>query len=561
MTDLSLSLDRKFIDTIELSNGFSIKTEEGFKPLTHIHKTIEYDVWYVETESGKNLRCADTHIVFDDQMRQTFVEDLKENESYIQTCDGIEKIVRVYKTQDDQEHMFDLTVDSENHSFYSNDILSHNSQTFAAYICWLILFNDNHTVAILANKLSTAKEILERVKLAYEHLPPFLQIGISSWNKTGIEIENKSRVIASSTSGSAARGMTINTLILDEFAFVNNNIADDFFTSVYPTIASGKKSKIIITSTPNGMNHFHTLWKEAVDGKNGFAHVKVTWEDVDHYDEAWKEDTIKTIGEQKFTQEFSCQFLGSQNTLIASKVLATLSSDKPISSDQSLIVYKEPIKQNSYIIVCDPSRGTGNDYSAFVVFDITQYPFTISAVYHDSSISPVMLPLIIKRVAEKYNNAQVLIEINDNGQQVADILWDDLEYENTIILKDNKIPGVRTTKSVKRYGCSLLKDMIETYKLIINDEKIINELINFTQTIRGWEAEQGKHDDLVMCLVLFAWYCSTDDFLEDNTIGLKQSIMETTSQSEAERALPDFFRDDGLFDSEDFDTDISGFFF
>jgi hypothetical protein len=427
--------------------------------------------------------------------------------------------------------------------------------TTAGYFCWYMLFYnpiDPETgkrnpkapknIAILAHKAAAAKEVLERFKTAYENLPRFLQRGVQAWNKSYVLLENGSRIIAAATTGAAIRGMTINLLYLDEFAFVHQNIAEEFFTSVYPTISAGLNSKLFITSTPKGFNYFYKIWNDAETGENDFVPVEMHWSEIPGRDETWKKKTIKDIGEDKFLVEYDNQFLGSSNTLIPSRFMKTFSAWKPLKKTENSSVYaypvrdsRDPKKNHQYVIVVDPARGTGLDASAFVVFDITDWPVTIAAVYHSAEVSPLTLPIIVEQVAKNYNNADVLVEINDNGQQVADILYYDLEYANTVSLgAHEKSAGIKTTHPVKRKGCMVFRDLVETQKIIINDLDLIKEISTFVAKKQGYEADVGMHDDIVMCCVLFSWFTTTDYFLNIKDMNFRQKI-----QQEKEKHIED----------------------
>lgn len=390
----------------------------------------------------------------------------------------------------------------------------------AGYLLWYILFNEDKLVAVLANKAKTAREILSRVKLAYEELPHWIQQGVRTWNKGDIELENNSRVLADSTASTAIRGFSISFLYLDEFAFVPNNIAEEFFTSVYPTISSGTSSKILISSTPNGMNHYYKMWNEAIENKNGFAYVEANWRQVPGRTEQWAEEQRKVLGDEKYLQEMECEFQGSIGTLISGMVLKSLTFRNPKfnSNVPGLTIHEEPQPKHKYIITVDTSRGKGLDYSAFVVIDVSDIPYKVVCKYKDNDISPVLYPSIISRIGKHYNEAYVLVEINDNGQQISDTLFDDYEYENILCTSEvnKKIQltwssggrstrGIRTTKSTKRLGCSLMKSLIESHKLLVEDFDIIAELSTFINRGNSYEADEGSHDDLVMCLVLFSW--------------------------------------------------------
>ena len=439
--------------------------------------------------------------------------------------------------------------------------------TSAAVVLWHVLFNESYTVAILANKLSTAREILARVQRAFEYLPKWLQQGVVVWNKTNIELENGSQIIAASTASSATRGYSINFLYLDEFAFVPRNIQHDFFTSVYPTIISGTNTKVVITSTPNGFDLFYQLWTNSIEGRNEYANFSVDWWDVPGRDKDWKEKTIANTSEDQFRQEFEAEFLGSSNTLISPNVLRTLAFVTPISThyEGSLKVYEEPKDTSLYFCVVDTARGVGIDFSAFVIIDASVVPYRVVACYKNNTIAPLVYPEVIYNVAKSYNEAFTLIEINDNGQQIADILHNELEYENTIFttvkgragqvigggFSANFQRGVRTTKQVKRIGCANLKTMIEKDKILLNDFDLINEFSTFVQRKSSYEADIGAHDDLVMCLVLFAWATNQTFFKDLTDTDFRKKLLEDREKLITDDILPFGFVDDGSeFESE-----------
>ena len=422
------------------------------------------------------------------------------------------------------------------------------------YILWYILFNEEKFVAILANKASTAREILSRVKIAYEALPLWLQQGVRTWNKGDIELENNCRVMATSTASSAIRGFSISLLYLDEFAFVPSNIADDFFTSVYPTISSGQTSKILISSTPNGMNHYYKMWTEATENRNGFTTIEANWRQVPGRDQKWADDQKSVLGEEKFLQEMECEFMGSSGTLLSASGLKSLAFVKPVHlSESGIKIYQEPIANHNYMLIADTSRGKGLDYSAYLVIDTTVIPYRVVSTYKDNNISPLVYPSIIKRICEYYNQAYALIEINDNGQQVADSLFEDYDYENilsTVEIKgkiaitwgygNKSYRGIRTTKSVKRLGCSIMKNLIESQKVIIQDFELIAELSTFIAKGTSFEAEEGSHDDLVMCLVLFSWMTNQQFFSELTNTDVKARMHEEQMKQIEEEQLPTF---------------------
>ena len=429
------------------------------------------------------------------------------------------------------------------------------------FILWYILFHETKTVAILANKAKTAREILNRIKVAYEELPHWIQQGVRIWNKGDIELENMSRVLADSTASSAIRGWSINFLYLDEFAFVPNNIADEFFTSVYPTITSGETTKILISSTPNGMNHFYKMWTDAIEGRNGFTTIDANWRSVPGRDQAWADRQKGALGDEKYMQEMECEFHGSSGTLISGAVLKTLAFIRPQieTSIGGLSIYDKPMERHKYVLVADTSRGKGLDYSAFVVIDVTVVPYKVVCTYRDNDISPILYPSIISKLGKWYNEAYVLVEINDNGQQVVDSLFDDYEYENILSSSTSKNRtvlswqyggrtgerGLRTTKSVKRLGCSLAKTLIEAYQLTFTDFHIISELSTFINKRNSYEADDGSHDDLVMCLVLFAWMTNQPFFSDLCNTNIKEKLYREQMEKIDEEMLPPILLNDG----------------
>ena len=415
------------------------------------------------------------------------------------------------------------------------------STTVISYLLHYLLFNDSVNIGILANKAATARELLGRLQTAYENVPKWMQQGVLSWNRGSLELENGSKILAASTSASAVRGMSFNILFLDEFAFVPNHIADAFFSSVYPTITSGKTTKVIMVSTPHGMNHFYRYWHDAEKGKNEYVPTDVHWSEVPGRDSEWKRQTIANTSEQQFKIEFECEFLGSVNTLINPAKLRNLIYEEPLKRNAGLDIYEEPVKEHNYVMTVDVARGLGNDYSAFIVFDTTEFPYRVVAKYRNNEIKPMLFPNIIIDVAKGYNEAFLLIEVNDIGDQVASILNYDLEYENLLMAsmrgRNGQVVGqgfsgkktqlgVRMTSAVKKLGCSNLKAIIEDDKLLSCDYEIISELTTFAQKGNSFEAEEGCNDDLAMCLVIYAWLVQCDYFKELTDQDVRKRLYE-----------------------------------
>jgi hypothetical protein len=423
--------------------------------------------------------------------------------------------------------------------------------TSVAFLLHYILFNESKVVGILANKGATSREILGRLQLAYENLPKYLQQGVLEWNKGSIELENGSKIIASSTSSSAVRGFSFSTLFLDEAAFIHGNLFWEFWDSIYPTISSGKHTKIIMVSTPNGMNHFYKFWNDAQEKRSSFVPFDVHWSLVPGRDEKWKKDTIGNIGEDRWRQEFEAEFLGTSNTLVNVNTLSSLSYKLPEFFSNDISYYKYPTKGNTYVMAVDVSYGRGQDYSTFSIMDITQYPFEQVATYRSNSISPLLFPSIIQKVALDYNEAFVLVENNDIGKTVTQVLNYELEYENLISIGSVKAMdiGIRMTKATKSLGCSILKDLMENQKLIIVDMHTIQELSTFIIRGSSYAAEGGAHDDMVMNLVLFAWFTGQSMFKELTDSDIRLKMYQRNIEDIEEMMTPFGFTND--IDDED----------
>ena len=517
-----------------------------------------------------NLKKANTRTEFSAKQVQEFIKCKKDPiyfaKNYIKIVSLDEGLVH-FKMWDFQEELIK--------NFHENRFnickmprQTGKSTTCVAYLLHYIVFNDSVNVGILANKAATARELLGRLQTAYENLPKWMQQGILSWNKGSMELENGSKILAASTSASAVRGMSFNIIFLDEFAFVPNHIAEAFFSSVYPTITSGKSTKVIMVSTPCGMNHFYRYWHDAQRGKNEYIATEVHWSEVPGRDDAWKEQTIKNTSEQQFKVEFECEFLGSVDTLISVTKLRNLVFEDPIVNNyKGMLVYEHPIKGNDYIITVDTARGIDHDSSAFIVFDITTYPYKTVARYKNSEIKPMLFPNIIHDTARAYNEAYVLVEINDIGEQVASIMQYDLEYENMLMcamrgrngqqvgsgFSGSKTQmGVRMTQAVKKLGCSNLKTLMEDDKIVTNDYDIIAELTTFVQKKQSWEAEDGCHDDLAMCLVIFAWLVAQDYFKEMTDTDVRKRIYEEQKNQIEQDMAPFGFILDGVDDDDEF---------
>jgi hypothetical protein len=423
--------------------------------------------------------------------------------------------------------------------------------SIGSMLLWYVLFHENYSIALLANKETQAIEILSRIQMAFEHIPKWLQQGVVEWSKKRVEFENGSKIIASSTSSSAIRGTSQNLVYLDEFAFVPNNLQEQFFSSVYPTISSGTTTKVVITSTPNGLNQFYRIWANSEKGRNSYKRVSVHWSQVPGRDEKWKRETIENTSEEQFRIEFECEFVGSTDTLISAAKLSNLIYQDVVRETEHFKIYSEPEKDKNYVIVVDTARGGGSDYSAFQIIDVSQVPYVQVGRYMNNTIPVMLYPSIIHETAKYYNNALVLVETNDIGGQVADMLVHELEYEGvlkTISNNNNAVElssgysqgaklGIRTTKATKRVGCMNLKNLVESDKLVINDFETIDELLRFSYNGTSYEAEEG-HDDLTMGLVLFSWLSTQSYFKELTNTSVRGSLYDENRRKFEDEILP-----------------------
>jgi len=516
-----------------------------------------------------NLKKAHTKIEFTPDQIEEFIKCKQDPvyfaKNYIKIVSLDEGLVN-FKPYDFQEKLIN---NFHNHRFNICKMprQTGKSTTCVSYLLHYAIFNDNVNVAILANKASTARDLLGRLQLAYENLPKWMQQGIIVWNKGSVELENGSKILAASTSASAVRGGSYNIIFLDEFAFIPNHIADQFFASVYPTISSGQNTKVIMVSTPHGMNHFYRYWHDAERKRNEYIPTEVHWSEVPGRDEAWKEQTIRNTSESQFRVEFECEFLGSVDTLIAPAILKTMVYEDPIQSNAGLDIFERPREEHNYLMTVDVARGIGNDYSAFLVFDITEFPYKVVAKYRNNEIKPMLFPSIIFDIAKTYHSCFILCEVNDIGDQVANILHFDLEYDNMLMAsmrgragqvvghgfsgKKSQM-GVRMTSAVKKLGCSNLKTLVEDHKILTVDYDIISELTTFVQRKQSFEAEEGCNDDLAMCLVIFAWLVAQDYFKEMTDQDVRKKIYEEQKNQIEQDMAPFGFLSDGITDEGTF---------
>ena len=504
-------------------------------------KPLAYQHDFTKEEIQEYMKCKEDPIYF--------------IENYVKII-TLDKGLQPFKLYDCQKEKVDVIMNNR------RVVLMEGRQqgktvTAAACILHYTIFEEDKTVAIMANKSAAAREVLNRYQIMYENLPLWMQQGVRVWNKGDVELENNSKVLTAATTAAAIRGKSVNWLYIDEAAIIPNNVADEFFTSVYPTISAGETTKILLTSTPLGYNHFWKFWNEAEKKENGFEHMFIPYYEIPGRDEKWLEEQKQLLGEVKFNQEVMCEFLGSTNTLINSQTIGRLSSKTPEFQNNGLDIYENPKEGHYYAMACDTSRGIGGDYSAFVVVDITDMPYKVVAKYRKNDIAPMLYPDVIGKVGRDYNNAFILVEVNDIGQQVAEILHQEVEYENilsTVTEQQRQYVspgfgkatkhGVTTSKQVKRQGCFTFKSLLEEQKLLIFDEHIIHEISTFTEKGNTYQADEGYHDDLVMCMVLFGWLSSQAFFKDMTDINTREGLYKS-QMGDIEHNLTPFIRNDG----------------
>jgi len=529
---------------------------------------------------NSNLKAAGVNVNFSPEQIEEYVKCSQDPlyfiKNYVKIV-SLDKGLVPFEPYDYQENMI-RTIHENRFVIGKLPRQTGKSTTIIAYLLHYVLFNQSMSVAILANKLNTARELLGRLQLAYEYLPMWLQQGVVEWNKGSIVLENGSKILASATSSSAVRGGSFNYIFLDEFAYVPQNVAEEFFSSVYPTITSGQSTKVTIISTPKGLNMFYRFWvnankKTGEEGKNEYVPMEVHWSDVPGRDDAWKKQTIANTSEEQFRTEFECEFLGSMHTLVHPEKLKCMVYRTPeYWNNEGLRVYQKPIPDHKYITIVDTARGQGLDYHAYSVIDVSAMPYRVVATFRNNEMPPMLYPNAIYPILRQYNNAYCLIEVNDIGGQVADILHDELEYDNVIYVsmqgrkgqvvnggfgsKRSSMKGVKTSTAVKRIGCSILKNLVEDTKLIVEDFNTVDEFCSFVAKGDSFEAEENHHDDLVMTLVLFGWLTTQAYFKQITGSDIRKDLYEDQMKVLEEEMTPFGFVEDGS--SSNTFTDGSG---
>jgi len=518
MHRLSDEVNRKYTEVFDLADEWSIKTDTGWELVSNIKETIPYQVYILSLQSGKQLECADTHIVFRSNFDEVFVKDLKFGDLII-TSDGLDIVSDVTVTSS-TENMYDLEVKSKEHRFYSNGILSHNSTSAAGYLLWYAMFVPDSTVLIAAHKYTGAQEIMQRIRYAYENCPHYIKAGVTTYNKGSLDFENGSRIVSATTTENTGRGMSISLLYLDEFAFVRPSIAELFWTSITPTLSTGGKA--IITSTPNSdEDQFALIWKGANKcqdeygnqtelGINGFKAYKADWWEHPDRDEKWAQEMRAKLGNDRFEREINCAFLIADETLINPNTLIQLEGVEPVDRQGQVRWYQKPKKGNIYVVALDPSLGTGSDPAAIEIFE-ADTTTQIGEWKHNKTSIPGQVKLLadinryISDLTGEPNNIYYSLENNSIGE-AAIISLHEYGEQNIpgIFLSESgkKRKGFNTTHKVKLAACAKFKTLLESKKMKINSRALISELKSFIASGGSYAAKSGETDDLVMSSLL-----------------------------------------------------------
>lgn len=510
---LSDTVLRKFTEIIDVTN-WQIESDEGWTDIKSINKTIPYQKYILKFESGRILECADNHIIIDEDYNEIFAKDsLGIN---IRVKDGLDKVKDIVIT-DNFEEMYDFTLDeSSNHLYYANGVLSHNTTLMTIYALWLANFFPDQHIIICADKSSTASMIFERIRLAYKELPGWIKCPSEEFNKRSMTLKNGSQIVTSATTDSAIRGNSLSCLIVDEFAFVDENIADKFWTSVTPTLVTNPNAKMFVSSTPNGVgNMFWSLCDRSEKGLNDFKIQKVVWSDVPGRDAAWKKRTIETDmnGDvNKFEQEYNCKFIGASNSPFSSQTFEFIEKcvEEPVFEENNFKVWKMPENNRIYSIGVDVAEGIGKDQSVIQVFDMTDLSkIEQVATYANSKINTTDFTEKVLEIAKLYGNPVLSVERNGPGTDVCQRIYVDHRYLNFVCHGTNskeierQRPGIICSNNTKYPGIINMKYWLcDTFKVIIKDREFLDELRHFERKPNNkWGAEYGYHDDLVMSTV------------------------------------------------------------
>lgn len=534
--------DEKLIHSFSLKD-IKVETDTGFKSVSHIHMTKKFVLYKILLENGFSLECADTHILFNKNMEEIFVKDLSVGD-FIQTKEGIKKIIKKEKLNN-KICMCDITVDDDNHRYYTNGILSHNTTTSALFMLHYILFNVDKNALVLGNKLKTAKEVLDKAKKIFIELPYFLRPGIYKWNEGEIVLDNGCRLMAEATTINSGISFTFHCVLADEFAHIKPTILDKFYNNLFPTITAGK-ARFMITSTQNGYNLFYRLYKSAEAGENEYAHFKTDWYEVPEWDpekqmfvprdEEWHRLQVANYGsEEAFNAQFGTNFDINANTLIDTKIISRFNHEAVEFKPRELpgVLFAEHFywhpeydlqqaKNDYFVITTDISEGIGGDDTVYN-FNRLRLHESNNSVYTETigffkynKVNAEQATLVLKQFCQNYldiNKYLISLEYNLYGELFAKYIIENIEkdpanvhrFNEDVIMKywndemTKYTLGKKITSKTKQLGTSLFKQYFEKCEIINRSTLFLNQVANFTDSKgNGTYAASFGHDDLVM---------------------------------------------------------------
>jgi hypothetical protein len=548
---------KKIINTVGINTDIQVMSDTGWVGVSDIHITQPFTEWTIETDTGKKIYAADQHIIFTDKLQQIFIDNLEIGD-YIYTQDGAERVIKIIKSSNNYS-MFDLTVNHPNHRFYTNGILSHNTVTSSIFIAWYICFHFDRNAMVVANKLATTTEIVDKIKTVLKNLPFFMRPGIVTNAVTTMKFDNGNRLYSQATTKTAAIGFTIHLLYADEFAHIHPNFLESFYRSIYPTLSSSTISRMIISSTPNGMNLFYNIYQGALTKSNAFNAIRVDWWEVPGRDEEWKKREIANLGnEELFNQEYGNQFLASSRLLLSSQTLQLLNKVcKPykwVEIDDFLDFPDlgthlkwhpdyDPTRRDAVndqiVFVLDLGDGVGRDYSVINIFKMEPQSlvgirgardwndessfFRLRQVgifqSNSTSVDEVakVLEILVYSIFH-HENCSVVLEINFKGNIIVEKLSKNRNYYPELFLhtkhsiaNDTMKIGVKLQKDNKESYSRELRSLIQQKRIIITEKKTVDELTAFGLNSQGRYESQTGHDDIAMtCVDLVPFFSSTD---------------------------------------------------
>jgi hypothetical protein len=591
-------LTDKIQDTLELE-GYKVLTDSGYQPMPSIHLTKPFTTWEVKTHTGRTLKAADTHILFDEHLDEVYLKDLKINQG-VMTNDGVERIVSI-KTFKPKVQMFDATVDHPDHRYYTNGFLSHNTITASIYNAWYLIFNTDKNTLILANKSDTTKEIIDKTKVVIENLPFFMKPGIIKYDVLNVRCDNGCRLVGQSTTAKAGIGFTIHNLFLDEFAHIHPAIVDTFYENVYPTLSSSKVSRITITSTPNGFNKFYQIYQAAERGDNEYKAMRIDWWEHPDRDDEWYERELANLGSiEAFNRQYGNEFVSSSNLLLDPVDLKKMRKNKKKYVNRELdqfedisIDVKEALEfhpdfdvemcrteDRYWLFTVDIAEGNGGDFSVINIFEVIPMDKneinnvnTPGAMYDFFKLEQVGRFRSNEHVIEDFakilytlaidvfysENVKLIVEYNTYGtvlfQYLRTIFPQRNDFDDEMVVRfkhrhDSKTlkPGIKLKSDNKAIFCQNFAKLYKNNRINITDEETVNEASLFGKGRNGGYAAQMGHDDIIITAITATEFLNTTDYAD--YIEELLDIIDEDLHEEMERVL---YRDTDVHGDLQFD--------